>query len=625
MIFGYAGKFLEVDLSTKMIKDTRFDEDVLRDYVGGRGLAAKILWDRLGDKWESVDPLGPENILLFLTGPLTGFFPGGRICVSGKSPQSNGVVGSTVGGEFGVELRCAGYDGIIATGEAEKPTYLFIKDSDVELRDASHIWGRDAKSTVATLTKECRELLNKRYSEKGEWREPAILYIGPAGENRVRTAVVAAKWTHAAGYGGYGAVMGSKRLKAIAVKGSGPLPDVADMERVETLMQVVCNNAYENELWRRWGTSSAGYEVGAKTSSEPIRNWQEEWHDERSFGVNRFENRVWVKQYWGDFGCPTTCLKMAVVKSGKFKGAITDNPDYELQAYLGTNLGIFAPEENVYLASVIDDLGLCGIQTGNVLGFAAELFQRGILTREGLDGLELKWGDAEAFATLAKKIAFRKGIGNLLAEGTYRAALKIKEVKGVDVMQYAVQTKGISIGAHGIRSGRDYPEIYSYACSVQGGDHTSVAYMPLDNFISELMMAFSDSAVYCHFNIFGLSRRIVFEFYKAVTGIELIKEEWVSVKALRIIQLQRAMLLLGGPDLKWDPKIHDDNPPRFYEPLPSGPFKGRTVDKAKVEGEKQRYYELVGWDRNGVPKTETLRELGLNDVDKVLQKLRENR
>jgi len=209
MILGYAGKFLEVNLSTENIKDIKFDDDVLKDYVGGRGLAAKILWDRLGSKWETVDPLGPENILLFLTGPLTGYFPGGRICVSGKSPQSNGVVGSTVGGEFGVELRCAGYDGIIVTGESEKPVYLSIKDSDVEIRDASHVWGKDAKQTVATLTKECREHLKKRYPQYGEWKEPALLYIGPAGENKVRTAVGAAEWTHATGYGGYGAGMGS--------------------------------------------------------------------------------------------------------------------------------------------------------------------------------------------------------------------------------------------------------------------------------------------------------------------------------------------------------------------------------------------------------------------------------
>lgn len=622
MILGYAGNFLEVDLSTEKFREVKFEDEVLMDYIGGRGLAAKILWDRLGAKWETIDPLGPENLLLLLTGPLTGFFPGGRICVSGKSPQSNGVVGSTVAGEFGVELKYAGYDGIIVAGEAEKPVYLFIKDSDVEIRDAASIWGLDAKQTVVALTKECRELLKTRYPQKGEWKEPSILYIGPAGENKVRTAVVAAKWAHAAGYGGYGAVMGAKKLKAIAVKGSGTLPEVADLEKVKVLMQKVCENAYESELWRRWGTGSAGYFVGAKTSSEPVRNWQEEWHDEKSFGVDQFENRVWVKQYWGDFGCPTTCLKVAVVKSGKFKGAITDNPDYELQACVGTNLGLFTPEENVYLASVVDDLGLCGIQTGNVLGFAAELFQRGILTKEDLDGIELKWGDAEAFAALTRKIAYKEGVGDILAEGTYRAAVKIGKMKGVDVMPYAVQVKGIGVGAHGIRSEKDYPEIYSYACSVQGGDHTSIASMPLDDSRSEHIRIFDDSSVICFFNVFGLPRTVVFDFYKAVTGIELTKDDWVNKKAMKTIQLQRAMLLLGGPDLKWNPEIHDDNPSRFYEPLPSGPYKGKTVEKSRVEEEKRKYYRLVGWDERGIPKSETLKKLGLDTVDEALEKLR---
>ncbi|MEM2117752.1 MAG: aldehyde ferredoxin oxidoreductase C-terminal domain-containing protein [Candidatus Bathyarchaeia archaeon] len=622
MILGYAGKFLEVNLSNGKIKETRFDEEILKDYIGGRGLAAKILWDRLGSKWEKVDPLSSENILLFLTGPLTGYFPGGRICVSGKSPQSNGVVGSTVGGEFGVELRCAGYDGIIVTGASEKPVYLFVKDSDVEIRDASHVWSKDAKQTVTTLTKESRELLKKRYPLYGEWKEPALLYIGPAGENKVRTAVVAAKWSHAAGYGGYGAVMGSKKLKAVAVKGIGPLPEVADIRRVKRLIQVINDNAYDNDLWRRWGTGSGGYEVGAKTSSEPVKNWQEEWHDAKSFGVDQFENRVWVKQYWSDFGCPTCCLKVAVVKSGKFKGAITDNPDYEMQAYLGPNLGIFTPEENVFLSSLIDDLGLCGIQTGNVMGFAAELFQRGILTKKDLDGIELKWGDAEAFATLARKIAFREGVGNLLAEGTYRAALKIGKMKNVDVLPYAVQSKGIGIGAHGIRSGKDYPEIISYACSVQGGDHTSTTGLPLDSGGSELMEIFNDSGVYCNFNSFGIPRNLKFEFYEAVTGLKLTREEWCNTKAMKILQLQRTLLLLGGPDLKWNPKIHDDNPPRFYEPLPSGPYKGKTTNKTAVEEYKNRYYEAVGWDKNGIPTAEVLHKLGLEDLNKTLEKLR---
>ncbi|MGD8565014.1 MAG: aldehyde ferredoxin oxidoreductase C-terminal domain-containing protein [Candidatus Bathyarchaeota archaeon] len=620
MILGYAGKFLQVDLSKDGIKDVKFSTDILKDYIGGRGLAAKILWDRLGKNWETVDPLDHSNVLLFLTGPLTGYFPGGRICVSGKSPQSNGVVGSTVAGEFGVELKCAGYDGIIVTGEAEEPVYLFIKDSDVEIRKAGKIWGKDAKQTVRLVTRECRGLLTKRFPRYGEWKEPSILYIGPAGENRVRTAVVAAKWTHAAGYGGYGAVMGSKKLKAIAVKGTGPLPEAADMKKVKQLIHAACKDIYDEHLWRKWGTAAAGYSVGAKTSSEPVRNWQEEWHNQKSFGVDKFENRVWAKRYWGDFGCPTTCLKISMVKAGQFKGAITDNPDYELQAYLGPNLGIFTPEENVFLASLIDDLGLGGIQTGNLLGFIAELFQRGILTRKDLGGLNPEWGNTEAFAALAKMIAYREGIGDLLAEGTYRAALSIEKMKNFDVMPYAVHCKGISIGAHGVRSRKDYPSIISYACSVQGGDHTSIAKLPLTNSGSELLSIFHDSAVYCWFNVFGIPRNLKFRFYEAVTGKKMTREEWINTKGMRILQIQRALLLLGGPDFKWIPEQHDKNPLRFYEPLPSGPYKGRKVQKKMFNTQKKRYYKAVGWNNDGFPKTNQLKKLGLEEVGRVLEK-----
>ncbi|UCG37594.1 MAG: aldehyde ferredoxin oxidoreductase [Candidatus Bathyarchaeota archaeon] len=620
---GYAGKFLEVDLSKERTRETVLEDDVLRDYIGGRGLASKILWDRLGSKWESLNPLNPRNLLLFLTGPLTGYFPGGRTCVSGKSPQSNGVVGSTVGGEFGVELRCAGWDGIIFTGEARKPSYLFVIDSNIEIVDADHIWGKDAKQTLRVLTKECRRHLTEKFPKYGEMKEPSVLYIGPAGENKVRTAVVAAKWTHAAGYGGYGALMGAKKLKAIVVKGTGPLPEVANLRRMRRLIKAVYKNAYDSELWRRWGTGAAGYEVGAKTSSEPVHNWQDEWHNRRSFGVDKFENRVWIKQSWSDFGCPTCCLKISMVKTGKFKGAITDNPDYELQAYLGPNLGIFTPEDNVYLTSLIDDLGLCGIQTGNVLGFASELFQRGILSAEDLGGLRLAWGNTEAFAALAERIARREGIGDLLAEGTYRAALQIERMKNVEVLEYAVQSKGISIGAHGIRSGKDYPDIISYACSVQGGDHTSTAAFPINDPGSELWEIFNDSAVYCNFNSFGLRRKIRFDFYEAATGVELTPEEWCSTKALRILQLQRAMLLLGGPDLKWNPETDDDNPARFYEPLPSGPYKGKVLRRARVDKTKRKYYKAAGWDKNGIPKPRILRKLGLQDVDKALDKIRQ--
>jgi aldehyde:ferredoxin oxidoreductase len=617
---GYAGKFLEVDLSSETITELILEDNVLEQYIGGRGLATKILWDRLGHKWETIDPLGPENILLILAGPLSGFFPGCRICVSGKSPQSNGVVGSTVGGEFAVELRSAGYDGIIILGKASKPSYLFITNSKAEIRDASHVWGKEGKQTFTILTREGRKELNKRFPLYGEWKEPAVLYIGPAGENQGRMAAVMSKWAHAAGYGGYGAVMGSKNLKAVVAKGTGPLPEVVDMKAMMALTSEVDEVGYSCDSFRRWGTSAAGYETGNIVSSEPVRNWQEEWHDHRSLGVSKFEHRFWLKRGWADFGCPIGCLKISMVKTGPFKGAIGDNPDYELQAYLGTNLGIFNPDETLYMVSLVDDLGLCGIQVGNALGFAAELYQRGILSKNDLDGIDLKWGDAQAFAALVKKVAFREGIGDLLAEGSYRAAIKIQELKKKDVMQYVVHEKGIAIGAHGVRSGKDWVSDISYPCCVQAGDHTSTAYLPLAHHNSELHTILCDSGVYCFFTTMNLRDNLEFDFLKAVTGWEIGPEEWYGTVARRILHIQRTLLLLGGPDVTWDPKIHDTNPPRFCEPLPSGPYAGKKVEKEKFEESKQEYFEEVGWDKNGLPNSKDLKRLGLEDVDKLITK-----
>ncbi len=616
---GYTGKILEVDLTGGGIKDAVIDEDTLRQYVGGRGLAARILWDRLGSKWDEVNPFGPENLLLVLTGPMTGYFPGGRVCISGKSPQSNGIVGSTIAGEFPIELKCAGYDGIVFSGKAEKPVYLFVTDGQAEIKDATHIWGKGRVETIKVLNREGIDALEKRDPKGREWKEPSILYIGPAGETNSRVAAVVGKWTHGAGYGGYGGVMGSKNLKAIMAKGTGPLPETANIKKVKGLIGEVCNAAFGWDIFRRWGTGYLGYTVGADTSSEPVRNWQEEWHNEVEFGVTKFEQRVWVKKYWGDFNCPTTCLKIAMPKTGPYKGYFTDNPDYELQAYEGPNLGVFSPEANTYLVALIDDLGFCGIQAGNVLGFAAELYQRGILSKEDLGGIDLKWGDTEAFAKLMGMIARREGIGDILAEGTYRAAVKIGEMKGKDLMKYAVHEKGMGIGAHGIKSTLDYPIPISYACSTQAGDHTSTAYLPLTHGNSELSIILHDSGVYCWFNTFKIEFNLIIDFLNAVTGWKVTPDEWYGTLAPRILQIQKATLLIGGPDVKWDPSVDDDNPPRFKEPLPSGPKAGATIDQSKFEESRKEYYKAVGWDERGIPTSATLKKLGLNDVDKLLK------
>ncbi len=615
---GYAGKFLEVDLSKEKVKDITFDDATLEAYFGGRGLAAKILWDRIGDKWSKLDALSPENVFIALTGPLTAIYPGARICCSAKSPVSNGIVGSTASTEFASEVKMAGYDGVIVTGKASSPVYILMTDEGGEIMDAGHLWGELSEETIKILNREVTAELTKRKPNVGLWREPGKIYIGPAGENMVRNAAVVTKLCHAMGYGGYGSVMGSKNLKAIVAKGRGKIPEVDAPEAVKLMWKEVHKHLIKPRSMRRWGTGYAGYVVGAGTSSEPIRNWQEEWHDERSFGGPRFENRFWVKKYWADFGCTTSCMKISCIKSGRWKGDITDMPDYELQAYCGTNLGIFDPADNIHISTLMDKLGHSGINCPNTMGFAAELYQRGILTEEDI-GFKLEWGDTEAFDKLAWLIAKREGIGDILAEGTLRAAMKISEMKGVDCIPYAVHVKGIEIGAHGTRSDADYTHDISYAASVQGGDHTSVA---VDGYSEMSASVFTDSAVICNFCFYGVPQELIFDFAKGVTGFPITQESWRTETGPRIVTLQRALLLLGGPDIVWKPLEDDDNPPRFYEPLPSGPYKGQTTDKEIVEQKRHAYFDTLGWDERGIPTKERLKKLGLVDLDPSMKKLR---
>jgi len=616
MTYGYTGKIAEVDLSTGEIKDLKLSDDILKTYVGGRGLGTKILWDRLGKKWREVDPLGPENMFLALTGPLTGYIYGMRVCGTGKSPLSNGIVGSTAAGEFPMELKTAGYDGVIAKGKSEKPVYILATDDGVEIRDASKIWGKGME-TVLEINKEVRGLLHERKPNFGLQKEPAMLYIGRAGESMVRNAAVMQKWTHACGYGGYGALMGSKNLKAIVAKGSGALPDVYDQEMLTDLINKSWSAQFENPQSRIWGTAAMGYTVGAASSAEPVRNWQEEWHDKKTTGIIHLETRNWVKRYWSDYGCCKSCMKISCVKSGPLKGAITDSPDYELEAYCGTNFGIFDTDGIVYMSALIDDLGMSGINTANTMAFAAELFQRGILTKDDLGGVEPNWGDPKAMTELAELIVTRRAIGDVLAEGTYRAALKISEMKGVDTLQYAVQFKGIEVGAHGIRTGSHFPYL-GYALSVQGGDHTSIPRPPS----GEARSTIGDSLVYCTMSGPPGLRGIEWDFFKAVTGWDMTAEEWTNVNGRRIIQMQRAVLLIGGPDIVWETDVHDDNPPRWYEPLPSGPYKGSAPNRDELMEQRKEAYLAFGWDENGIPTSKELNSLGLGDVDKALDAIR---
>ncbi|MEM2308766.1 MAG: aldehyde ferredoxin oxidoreductase C-terminal domain-containing protein [Sulfolobales archaeon] len=607
-IFGSWGRLLRVDLSTGKTSTEEVHPMVYRMYVGGRGLAAYLLWRELGRKWRDVDPLGPENVLTVLTGPLTGYYPGIKLVVSGKSPQSGGVVGSAVSSHVAYAIKAAGYDGVVVSGASRDPVYLYVRDDSVEVRDASKLWGLRGLELVRALREDVG-------------RDLPSLYIGPAGENLVRTAAVMARWFHAAGYGGYGAVMGSKKLKAIVVDGSGPLPPVASRDDFAKLRYEVIDRVAARSTFRKWGTTSGLWRVGYETSSEPVRNWQEEWHNREEFSHAPIERRHWVKNPWADWGCPLACMKVSKALVDGV-GYVTDGPDYEMGAYLGSNLGLFEVDKVIALSALADDLGLCGIQVGNVLGFAVELFEKKVLTEEDV-GYTLKWGDFSSLKRLLEDVAYRRGIGMVLAEGAYRSAIELAKRKRLpveDVLKYAVQVKGIGIGAHGIRSRKDYPQPIAYAASVQGGDHTSVAGLPANSEESEVWSAFLDSAVICMFT--SVEEDTVLKFLNTVTGWSVAKDELYGTIGPRILSLQRILLLLGGPDVRWDPRKHDDNPPRFYEPLPSGPYAGSLVPREEVSKNLVEYYRQLGWDDLGIPTEETLRRLGLYDAVDVVQALR---
>ncbi|MEM0015238.1 MAG: aldehyde ferredoxin oxidoreductase C-terminal domain-containing protein [Zestosphaera sp.] len=614
-MFGVWGRILDVDLDTNTSRILDVPEEVFRKFVGGRGLAAWLLWDELGDRWESVDPLGPENLLLVLTGPLTGYYPGAKLVVSGKSPQSNGVVGSTVSSELAVDIKTAGYDGLIIRGASETPVYIYVDSHGAQIRDASPLWGLGGLKLIAALNHLLESDLN---AGRGLDVVPSYIYIGPAGENLVRTSVVMSKLTHAAGYGGYGALMGSKKVKAVVAKGSGPMPPVHDSEGFARAWREALGELCDRmRTFRYWGTTQGLWTTGYRTSSEPIKNWMEEWHNIRAFTHEVLERKCWVRNLWSDWGCPTSCMKVSkVLDNGTTY--VTDGPDYEMGAYLGSNLGVFDMPSVVKLSALADELGLCGIQTGNVLGFAIELFERGYLSRVDV-GCELRWGNVECVRKFMEDIAYRRGLGGLMAEGTYRAALKLSTSKGVDLLKYAVQVKGIAVGAHGVRSGLDYPQKIAYAGSVQGGDHTSTAGTPVKSTESEAFSAFLDSAVVCIFNTMEVEKLVT--YMNVVTGWGLTEDD-LYASGVRILTLQRVLLLLGGPDVFWDPRVHDDNPERFYEPLPGGPKAGGAPRREDVRIELGRYYSELGWDELGIPKEETLERLGLVELAREIGRVK---
>jgi aldehyde:ferredoxin oxidoreductase len=593
---GYAGQILEIDLSSETSTAIPLDPKLARDYVGGRALGLRLLWDEYGGNWGAADPLGPDSALFLMCGPTNGYVPGKTLAVF-KSPMSGGAMGSAMSGDWTAMIRCAGFDGVKITGKARKPVWLYIENGNVQFRDATGIWGMDTRET------------HKALMDATDPKLP-MLYIGPAGENQVKFASIMTNWFKACGRGGSGAVLGSKNLKGMVIKGTGPVPQVADLESLLALMATLQKDVpLQAASFHMFGTTPSIFTNTYESSSGPVRNWQSEYSNLPGLSVTNYATNDWERRYWADYGCTLACSKIGRTLSGPNAGHVFELPDYEGGAYFGPNFEVGDADAVAYGADLADTWGLDVISTGNVLAWATELHERGILSTSDLDGLDPKWGSLDVINQLVAKVAQRDGIGDTLAEGTYAAANKI----GQDSLQYAVQVKAIELGAHGVRSGQDYTNgLLSYAICTQGGDHTSIAYATSE------MWYLEDTWPICGFWGMGVSADQKLQLLNDTTGFGVTADELNNAMMLRWLSLQRATQLLAG----WT-RADDHNPPRFYEPLPDGPYAGKSVDQTQEQQQIDEAFAARGWDSQGIPTSDTLQKLGLSDIDPSLAPLRQ--
>ena len=604
MIGGYTGKILDIDLTEKTVKKTPLNMDDARMFLGARGIMTKLLWDRMKP---GTTPFSPDNLIMFFTGPLTGMLAGNRTIVRFKSPLTATSTGlnlmghATIGGNWGAELKNAGFDGIVVRGRAEEPVYIYVKDGDAEIRKATHLWGCSVFETEEKLKEEIDPLVR-------------VLQIGPAGENLVRYSCINSEYFNSASRCGGGAVMGSKNLKAIAVRGVLDIP-VNDAEQLIALEDEAYGKMRSNEAdvysRRRWGSTTANIS-SSDSSTGPLKNWREAyWGDDiERGGPLQWESRCRVKNR-GCFTCPTPCNQLGIMREGPWAGTF-DIPDYDSTELLHPNCMITDPNGVYALSSFVDYVGLDEISTGNTLSWTMECYEKGILKKEDLGGIDLTWGNVPAMFEMVRKIVRREGIGDLLANGIRMASEQI----GKGSEKFAMHCKGVEWGVGGVGNNRDQRETYCYVMSDHGGVH-----MYGTTIEGQDSTAIADSLTMCVRLVRALTPEMIGRALKAATGWAAFsnQEEWAHL-AHRLIILERAWNIREGlvPD-------RDDILPErvFTEPLTLGPKAGTAAaiyDRKKFEEDKQTWYKARGCDSHGIPTKKTLKDLDLSFMIPMLEK-----
>ncbi len=639
---SYNGRVLHVDLTRKKIWVETLPDEYLTEFLGGRGAAARMLWDLTGPKTK---PLGRDNVLIFSPGVLSGTTApsSGRTSITFKSPPTGGYFKSSVGGGIGLAIKQAGYDHIVIRGKSAGPVYLYVAVDRAELRDASALWSKTVKETNRTI--------------KEEWRngELKIACIGPAGEKLCNFAAIMGTYYSAAARGGGGAVMGAKNLKALAVNPVGGRVYVADPAAFCRAVQKARDASLADshaEQMKLYGTST-GTDMMVYAGLIPTFNAQRQClaSGAENLTGQHLMDASYLKRSVSCSSCIFGCHRFTMIKEGRFQGTYSGGPEYETFASLGANLGITDSQVILKANELANDYGFDTISLGTVLGWAIESFQRGVITTRDTGGRELRWEDGETVFFLIDALVRQEGIGKMLARGVRQAAKAI----GQDSYKWAIQARGLEQSKVELRGAFSYA--LAFALNPRGPDHLTtetlaefgegytreapgivekitgdrkyaVPYL-LDKRAEivtwhEDIYAVSDALGYCAFATtaaYGVDEQVLAETFSTATGVSLSAEQ-IMKAGRRIVTLERCYNFREG----WS-RLCDTLPWRFVnekavdlaEKTP-GPARLRQEDLDRMLDE---YYRLNGWDvASGLPARETVEELGLAFTLPVLEERR---
>jgi len=610
---GYAGKILRIDLDKKTAKEEAVPEEIVKNYLGGAGFAIKCLYDEVKQKTPALDP---ANKLIFAVGPLTasGAACASRMAVVAKSPLTGAVGMALAGGQFPAEMKMAGYDMIIIEGKAEKPVYVTIKEGEVKFRNAEKLTGMLTTDTQLVIKE---ELGDHNYR---------IACIGPAGENQSPMACIVNE-RRAAGRKGLGAVMGSKNLKAIAIRGT-KRPNVVDAEKFRKARQAMNKAMKESPvLYPQFSKSGTPMVVDATSEMGiyPINNWSATGEIDMVKGLGDAAQAKMIIHKAHCHDCPVGCSQIKLVTAGPYAGYMSEGPEYETTYSLGSTLGIDYLPAVIAADRLCDEYGLDTMSAGVAVGFAMELYEKGILTKKDTDGLELKFGNHSILLEMLRKITYREGIGDILSQGTRKAA----EIIGKGSEFYAMHIKGLELPAYDVRGAKAHG--LNYATSYTGADHNrGYAFQEIfdipepekvDRFAikgkgrltkwnQDVRSVTCDCAPMCAFlldmAVPGIACQNTADLVNAASGMKFTARDIEKIGE-RINNLARLFNIGEGFTRK------DDTFPRrlMTEAIKAGASKGQLISQKDLDDMLDEYYAERGWDKTGTPTVAKLKELGI--------------